>query len=319
MSTVVRCREVDDWFARFVAAFAHALVELDARISSNMRSAANMPQVFRVGLCGATLSDRILLRAVFGHHQVTQRFALVLTEPTEYHCDVAIVFESGAGASARWQALRARNPGLAAVLVGEAERPGTTNYVTRRYLVLRIRQMLDALIAARIGGTAQRVVAMPQRVTHEPRAQAVATEPAAVAAFTGRVLIVDDSAVARAQAGEQMAKIGFERLAASNAEQALRVIERGGVDLILLDVEMPGMDGYALCRKLKHEHQWRSIPVVMLTSHGLPFDRARGAFAGCDGYLTKPLADAELKTTLERLREKIARWRAVQPKAHTAS
>jgi CheY-like chemotaxis protein len=296
-----------------------------------------MPYVFRVGLCGASTSDAVLLRAIFSHSLSGQRYGLAVCEPAEPRCDIAIVFETGAGAAAQWQALKARNPDAVAVVVGENERPGTPNYVARRYLVMRIRPMLEALIDARTGAGApraqpERVIALPQRAPEQLRPptllqpntaqRAPATSaPHAVSrtAIAGRVLIVDDSAVSRAQAGEQMAKLGFERLAASHAEQALRVIERGGVDLILLDVEMPGMDGYALCRKLKHEHQWRLIPIVMLTSHGLPFDRARGAFAGCDGYLTKPLVEAQLQATIERLRDKILRGRAAQPASQTAS
>jgi CheY-like chemotaxis protein len=104
-----------------------------------------------------------------------------------------------------------------------------------------------------------------------------------------RALIVDDSPTVRAQLSNVVARIGMACDSADSAQAALARLADQHYDLIYVDVVMPEMDGYKLTREIKRDRRHKSTPVVILTSQSSPFDRARGALAGCDLYLTKPV------------------------------
>jgi two-component system cell cycle response regulator DivK len=84
---------------------------------------------------------------------------------------------------------------------------------------------------------------------------------------------------------------GFEVWTAENAEQALQALERGVPDMILMDIQMPGMDGLALTRHLRRDwdSSLRNVPIVALTASALKGDEEVARAAGCDGYITKPI------------------------------
>jgi CheY-like chemotaxis protein len=104
-----------------------------------------------------------------------------------------------------------------------------------------------------------------------------------------RALVVDDSSVVRAQLSNLIARIGMQCDLADGAGAALARLDAGHYDLIVLDVLMPDMDGYRLTREIRRGRTHRHTPVIILTSQSSPFDRARGALAGCDSYLAKPV------------------------------
>jgi CheY-like chemotaxis protein len=104
-----------------------------------------------------------------------------------------------------------------------------------------------------------------------------------------RALVVDDSQTVRAQLSNVIKRIGMLCDAADSAAAALQRLDGAQYDLIVVDVVMPEMDGYKLTREIKRIKAHRNTPVIILTSQSSPFDRARGALAGCDIYLTKPV------------------------------
>jgi twitching motility two-component system response regulator PilG len=114
-------------------------------------------------------------------------------------------------------------------------------------------------------------------------------------------MLVDDSPLARLQLRTELEQRGFEVEEADNVDEALSRLARRRFDGVLMDVLMPGIDGYEGCRRIKARFRGGDgIPVVMLTSKSSPFDRIRGKMAGCDAYLTKPVDRAELHDVLAR-------------------
>ena len=103
------------------------------------------------------------------------------------------------------------------------------------------------------------------------------------------VLIVDDDAHIREVARFALAKAGYSVELASDGAQAYERLERGGIDLVVLDVLMPELDGLALCRRLGGR-----VPVVFLSSRGEEADRVLGLDLGADDYLAKPFSPREL-------------------------
>jgi CheY-like chemotaxis protein len=104
-----------------------------------------------------------------------------------------------------------------------------------------------------------------------------------------RVLIVDDNEM-NVELGRYVLEAdGFEVDEATNAEQALARLNTFRPDLILMDIQLPGMDGIALTRLLKADPDTRHVAVVAFTAFAMKGDEARMREAGCDGYLSKPI------------------------------
>jgi two-component system cell cycle response regulator len=93
----------------------------------------------------------------------------------------------------------------------------------------------------------------------------------------------------------------FEVRTARSGPEALHIAAREGADVVLLDVMMPGMDGFEVCRRLKAEPRTQNIPVVMVTALDQPSDRVKGLEAGADDFLTKPVDAIALITRVKNL------------------
>jgi putative two-component system response regulator len=117
----------------------------------------------------------------------------------------------------------------------------------------------------------------------------------------GKILIVDDEPANIKVLTRVMTRLGYEVLSASDGESALRAVARDPPDLVLLDVQMPGLDGFEVCRRLKTDPGTRLIPVVLITTLTRSEDRVRGIQAGADDFLTKPPIVAELEARVRSL------------------
>ncbi len=112
--------------------------------------------------------------------------------------------------------------------------------------------------------------------------------------MTARVLVVDDVPANVKLLEARLSAEYFDVITATNGRNALAICERAECDVVLLDVMMPGMDGFEVCRRLKSSPSTHHIPVVMVTALDQPSDRVRGLDAGADDFLTKPVSDVAL-------------------------
>ncbi|ESY57394.1 MULTISPECIES: PleD family two-component system response regulator [unclassified Mesorhizobium] len=119
--------------------------------------------------------------------------------------------------------------------------------------------------------------------------------------MTARILVVDDIPANVKLLEVRLLAEYFEVLTASNGPDAIEACENGKVDVVLLDVMMPGMDGFEVCKRLKSDPATAHIPVVMVTALGHVADRVRGLEAGADDFLTKPVNDLQLMTRVKSL------------------
>ena len=115
-----------------------------------------------------------------------------------------------------------------------------------------------------------------------------------------RILVVDDSATIRRSAESMLTAAGYDVVTAENGFEALSKVARHNPDLIFVDIMMPRLDGYQTCAIIKNNSQYRSTPVVMLTSKDGLFDQARGRVVGSDLYLTKPFTKEELLAAVQQ-------------------
>src|SRR5918999_3092666 len=112
--------------------------------------------------------------------------------------------------------------------------------------------------------------------------------------MSARILVVDDVPANVKLLEARLSAEYFDVLTASNGAEALDLCSRAECDIILLDVMMPDMDGFEVCRRLKSNPATHFIPVVMVTALDSPADRVRGLEAGADDFLTKPVSDVVL-------------------------
>ncbi|MCO5164455.1 MAG: PleD family two-component system response regulator [Mesorhizobium sp.] len=119
--------------------------------------------------------------------------------------------------------------------------------------------------------------------------------------MTARILVVDDVPANVKLLEARLLAEYFEVLSAYSGADALDICENGKVDVVLLDVMMPDMDGFEVCRRLKSDPNTSHIPVVMVTALDQVSDRIRGLEAGADDFLTKPVNDLQLLTRVRSL------------------
>jgi len=118
---------------------------------------------------------------------------------------------------------------------------------------------------------------------------------------TARVLIVDDIPTNVRLLEARLTAEYFEVRTASSGRDALAICAEGATDIVLLDVMMPEMDGFEVCRRLKADAMTAHIPVVMITALDQPSDRVKGLQAGADDFLTKPVDDVQLMARVKSL------------------
>lgn len=116
-----------------------------------------------------------------------------------------------------------------------------------------------------------------------------------------KILCVDDEARNLMLLQAMLLPWGYEVLTAENGADALRIVDRERVDLILLDIMMPVLSGYHVCRRIKDDVATRNIPVIMLTSLSSREDRIKGIEAGADDFLTKPFDREEISARIRML------------------
>ncbi len=116
-----------------------------------------------------------------------------------------------------------------------------------------------------------------------------------------KILVVDDDAFIRRPLELILHQEGFEARTAVDGDDCLRQVRAERPHLILLDVMMPGRDGFEICRALKSDPELADIPVILLSARDRERDRDRGLSAGASDYVTKPYAPAELLAKVRAL------------------
>ena len=109
-----------------------------------------------------------------------------------------------------------------------------------------------------------------------------------------KVLIVDDELNIVTALEFLLQKCGYEVMAAQNGADALKQVESFAPDLVLLDVMMPRISGYEVCRRMRERADWRHIKIVMLSAKGREAEVSKGVSLGADLYVTKPFSNSEL-------------------------
>ena len=114
-----------------------------------------------------------------------------------------------------------------------------------------------------------------------------------------RILLIEDNDLNRYLVTFLREKHGFQVVAAPDGPAGIALAQEERPDLILLDIQLPVLDGYAVARALREKEDLRSIPIVALTSYAMPGDREKALESGCTGYLEKPIDPATFAQSIE--------------------
>lgn len=265
---------------------------------------------FKVAVFGLTARLQRILEIVLKHARHNQyRFTLSPTRgPGQY--DIALVDMTAKGGFEVANTLRRVSASRPVVTIGRRNDPARRDDLQQATFTMQVLKVLNIVVDSQLFRQVQQRVAQAALVRLPPAGTAIGlvapTLPLPRAQASGAdlrrpcTLIVDDSPTVRRQLLEALVPMGLQAEAVASAVEALHRLAQQRYDLIFVDVVMPDMDGYQFTRKLKRNRQLRSTPIVMLTSRSSPFDLVRGALAGCDSYLVKPVSLATLRSTVAR-------------------
>ncbi len=128
-----------------------------------------------------------------------------------------------------------------------------------------------------------------------------------------RILIADDNHNIRTMLKMDLETAGYQVMEASNGEQALKLVREHRPDMVVLDVMMPGLDGFEVCSRIKMDQSLRGIPVIMLTAKASKEDRFLGRELGADEYITKPFDPEDLEKVIQRILESRKKGETLHP------
>jgi len=119
--------------------------------------------------------------------------------------------------------------------------------------------------------------------------------------MAAKVLIVEDDSSILIPLTFLLEQNGYEVSTAADGEEALAAVARSAPDLVLLDIMMPRLDGYAVCQAIRENPEWGGIKIVLLSAKAGEMDVAKGMALGADAFISKPFANAEITATVQRL------------------
>jgi len=109
-----------------------------------------------------------------------------------------------------------------------------------------------------------------------------------------RILVVEDQPDNRQILRDLLGSVGYDLVEAENGQEALDQVAKQRPDLILMDIQLPVMDGYEATRRIKSDPATKAIPIIVVTSYALSGDESKAREAGCDAYVTKPYSPRQL-------------------------
>lgn len=245
-------------------------------------------KIFAVAMLGITDHERNILKSIFKLSQYRDNtYTLIpISEPSQ----ILIVDADDPDAVAKWNMLFGGATGkIPASSSSGAPLPISTIMVTkdkimddfpfhvrRPFVTTHVLSILDQ-VAAKIVSVSQ------DYISQQPLPMASIKDP-----LMPTALVVDDSSTVRKQIEMELKPFNIQVDAVESGEQAFKLLAHKIYDMIFLDVILPGIDGYQICKIIKKDKAMKKTPVIMLTSKSSPFDWVKGSLAGCDTYLTKP-------------------------------
>lgn len=267
---------------------------------------------FVVDTYGVEGKDKYVLERIFKITEGRTRSYVIQNPESDTQADIAIVNVSKKEAIKEWGSLHLDSngkPSCPTLLVG-ARKPKNARfrYTPLPFFATRVLKTLDEITVEDLNYTPE--LRIEDTVAEEleedivkdtayfskKELETIIEKGGGEAAIKQQVvLVVDDSLPVRKALDMKLTLMNYEVELASSGEQAMKLLQNNYYDSVFLDVVMPGIDGYEVCKRIKRDKTKKHIPVIMLTSKSSPFDKVKGKLAGCDTYLTKPVEHDEFQ------------------------
>lgn len=251
-----------------------------------------------IAVFGLSSREERILQTICFISQTRPRTYELMPSDGSVEPDVAVLDGQDPQAVANWQKFSVNRPMLPLLVIGDTaklDRPGFR--IDRPLLATKLLDVFDRIEFTNENAAFANSHADPVRHGHDA---GVATTEIPSKGLTRSALVVDDSLPIRVQMQKELELFVGQIDLAESGEQALEFIANHTYDIIFLDVVLPGMDGYQICKAIKRDKRTKGVPVVMLTGKSSPFDRVRGKLAGCDTYLTKPVDLPKFKDVVKQ-------------------
>ena len=247
--------------------------------------------IFAVASIGCEERDQnILITTMELAKSRTPSFALFEDMPDRKTADILVVNADNPDAIKRWKAyikLHGEKNKISSIMLGESIPPDNPNdpnrYFEKPLVATRLLSILEELAILEHGYSPS----IFEGDVEEIEIDDVADSDIANSKISA--LVVDDSLPVRIQMKKALQHIAGKSDFAETGEEARELLQKNKYDIVFLDVILPGVDGYDLCKEIKQDPDKSDTPVIMLTSNSSPADRVKGKLAGCDTYLIKPV------------------------------
>ncbi len=267
-------------------------------------------KVFAVVPVGLSDPEQRALKNIFKLSQHRPRTYELREGGMRAEADVLLVDADNPAAIASWRTFRGQhrdNAAIPYVMVSKDAPDAKHRYsVHRPFVATRVLGVLDKLAIQELDAGSKRTISDGDAPTIDAQEIAALQEKVRAATPTSdsgrifRALVIDDSPSVRKQISLELSLLSISAEFAETGEEALVRVEQASYDLIFLDVMLPGVDGYKVCKTIKRSKQAKDTPVIMLTGKSGTFDRIRGTMAGCDTYLTKPVDQAAFRKAVKK-------------------
>lgn len=266
-----------------------------------------MDKIFKIGVFGLASNEQNALGSIFKLATTRKRLYALVAPQDRSSAEIILVDADDPNAMNEWRSFSVHHSHVPVIKVVKVP---PTDHATEKYLrrPLTLKRVLEVLddITIHVLGYAPEIVIGKESSEHNQQEVAhildKVMENVPQSPRTGlKALVVDDAEVVRKSMEIHLRLFGMEIDFAETGEQALEFTQKHQYNIIFLDVMLPGVDGYQVCKKIKSHKLSKNTPVVMLTGKGSAFDKLKGTMAGANVYLTKPVEQDKLKETIEKL------------------
>lgn len=239
---------------------------------------------YGVGVIGVSEMEQMVLKSIF---------LLSRSRPRSYHlkeerrsADILLVNADQEEAVAAWKAMGGQGQcSTALMLTRSREAPPGVPSIRLPLVATRVLNSLDQFAIKFLGQGSETAFGVTDALASRGRRSSLVE----LENPSYRALVVDDSLPVRRQLEQELKRFGAQADMAESGERAKELLAQNRYDIVFLDVILPGVDGYDICKTIKRDKALKKTPVVMLTSKSSPFDRIKGTLSGCNNYLTKPV------------------------------
>jgi two-component system cell cycle response regulator len=259
-----------------------------------------MDKVFKIGIFGLAANEQNTLASIFKLAASNSRKYQIVNSTEMDQSDIALVDHDDANAISEWHNFSVDHSQIPVVFVTKTtpEAADSTEVYLRRPLTLkRVLETLDQVVID-VYQYIPGVVIDDEEIIEETNTTFSSAAKNHKQNLGVKALVVDDSLAVRKSMDLLLGQYGIEIEFAETGEEALEYIQDNLCDIIFLDLILPGIDGYKVCKDIKSNKDSKHIPIIMLTGKGSYFDKIKGTMAGASVYLTKPVEQEQLKDVI---------------------